>query len=73
MTARAAERRRTAEEKAETTEDALEELEQEIIEEVAEIDERWDEQAREIETIEVRPEAADVRLVELALVWVPAA
>ena len=49
----------------------LEELEQEILDEVAEIDERWDAQAKEIETVAVRPEATDVRIVELALVWVP--
>ena len=40
---------------------------------VAEIDERWDQQAKEIEAIAVRPEAADVRILELALVWIPAA
>jgi hypothetical protein len=73
MTARAAERRRTAEQKVEEKTDELEELEQEILDEVTEIDARWDEQAKEIETAEVRPEAADVRVVELALVWVPTA
>ena len=73
MTARAAERRRTAQQKAEVTANALEELEQDIIDEVAEIDERWDRQAKEIETVEIRPEAADVRVLELVLVWVPSA
>ena len=73
MSDRAGERRRTAEEKADATEDALEELEQEILDEVAEIDAKWDEHARAIETIELRAEAADVRVAELALVWVPAA
>ncbi len=43
MSDRAGERRRTAEEKAEATEEALAELEQEILDEVAEIDAKWDE------------------------------
>ncbi len=73
MSDRAGERRRTAEEKAASTEAALEELEQEILDEVAEIDAKWDEKARELETIEVRPEASDVRVIELSLVWVPTA
>ncbi len=73
MSTRAGERRRTAEAKAEATEEALEELEQEILDEVAEIDAKWDEQARAIETLELRPEASDVRVAELALVWVPTA
>ena len=73
MSERAGERRRTAEGKAEATEEALEELEQEILDEVAEIDAKWDEQARAIETLELRAEASDVRVDELALVWVPTA
>ena len=73
MSERAGERRRTAEGKAEATEEALEELEQEILDEVAEIDAKWDEQARAIETVELRAEASDVRVDELALVWVPTA
>ena len=73
MTTRAAERRRTAEQKVEEKSDELEELEQEILDEVAEIDERWDAQAKEVEAVEVRPESSDIRIVELALVWVPTA
>jgi ElaB/YqjD/DUF883 family membrane-anchored ribosome-binding protein len=72
-TTRAGERKRTAEEKIETTELSLEELEQEILDEVAEIDAAWDAKAEEIEPVEVRLEKSDVRLVELALVWVPTA
>ena len=49
MTARTGERRRTAEEKAEATEQTLEELEQEIVDEVAEIDAEWTAKAKEIE------------------------
>ena len=73
MTTRAGERKRTAEEKVETTEQSLEELEQEILDEVAEIDADWRAKAEEIEAVEVRLEKSDVRLVELALVWVPTA
>ena len=73
MTTRAGERRRTAEEKIEASEQSLEELEQEIVDEVAEIDEKWDGKAQEIDAVEVRLESSDVRLVELALVWVPTA
>jgi Helicase HerA, central domain len=71
MSERAGERRRTAEAKVEATEAALAELEQEILDEVAEIDAKWDAAARAIEPVRVRPEASDVRVTELALVWVP--
>jgi hypothetical protein len=73
MSERARTRRETAERKAEATEEALAELEQEILDEVAEIDAKWDAKAREVETVDVRLEAADVRVVELTLVWVPTA
>lgn len=71
MSARAAERRSTAAEKAETTKDELAELEQEILDEVAEIDERWRATAAEVDTLQVRLEATDVRVLETRLVWVP--
>ena len=71
MTTRAAERKRTAEEKVEAAETELEELEAEILDEVEEIDERWAAKAEAIETVPVRLEAGDVRVVETALVWVP--
>jgi len=73
MTARTGERRRTAEEKAEATEQTLAELEQEIVDEVAEIDAEWTAKADEIEELEIRLESSDVRVVELKLVWVPTA
>ncbi|MBA2462769.1 MAG: hypothetical protein H0V45_13575 [Actinobacteria bacterium] len=73
MSERAGERRRTAEEKVESTQDSLEQVEQEILDEVAEIDAEWDAKARELETIELRLESSDVRIAQLALVWVPTA
>ncbi len=73
MTTRAAERKQTAEEKVELTEVDLEELEQEILDEVAEIDEKWAAKAEAIEEVPIRLEAGDVRVVETTLVWVPTA
>jgi hypothetical protein len=72
VTTRAAERRRTAEERVQQRADDLAELEQELLDEVAEINARWEEKAGDIETVSIRPEAADVRVAELAVVWVPA-
>ncbi len=73
MSSRAAARRATAEGKAEDAKDDLAELEQEIIDEVTEIDERWRTAAGGVETLAVRLEATDVRVLETRLVWVPSA
>ncbi len=73
VTTRAAERRRTAEERVQQRADDLAELEQELLDEVAEINAKWEDKAADIETVSIRPEAADVRVAELAVVWVPAA
>ena len=69
--ARAAERRRTAEAKAAQVEDDLQEIEQQIVEEVQEIDAKWREVATTIDAVSIRPEAADVGVERLTLVWVP--
>ena len=71
VTARTAERKRSAEEKADTTRDDLAELEQEILDEVAEIDEKWRATADEIDTLAIRLEATDVRVLETRIVWAP--
>jgi len=47
--------------------------EQELLDEVAEIDEKWAAKADAIETVPIRLEAGDVRVVETTLVWVPTA
>jgi Helicase HerA, central domain len=73
MSTRAGERKESAEEKAELAETDLAELEQEILDEVAEIDEKWAAKADAVETVPIRLEAADVRIVETTLVWVPTA
>ena len=71
MTSRSQERKKTAEGKAEQTKDDLAELEQEILDEVAEIDERWRAAADEVDTLSIRLEATDVRVLETRVVWVP--
>jgi Helicase HerA, central domain len=71
--ARAGARTQTATDKAAALQDDLTQLEQEILDEVAQIDADWDERARDVETVEIRLEATDVRVVETALVWVPGA
>ena len=71
MTTRAAERKRSAEEKVERAEADLADLEQEILDEVTELDESWAQKAETIETVPIRLETSDVRVVETALVWVP--
>jgi len=71
MTARTSERKQTADEKVDATKDDLAALEQEILDEVAEIDERWKATAAEVDTLTIRLEATDVRVLETRLVWVP--
>lgn len=73
VSTRTAARREAAEEKVAEKQDALAALEQEILDEVAEISERWDAAAAEVETVAIRLEATDVRVLETRLVWVPSA
>ncbi len=49
----------------------LQELDAELAEDVAEIDEKWDEVAGEIEPVEIGLEKTDITVQEIALVWVP--
>ncbi len=69
MTARTAERRASAEAKVDAAQDDLRELEQEILDEVHAIDDRWRAVADEVEAVAIRLEAADVHVVETRLVW----
>ncbi|HET6623054.1 MAG TPA: DUF87 domain-containing protein [Gaiellaceae bacterium] len=73
VSARAEERKRTAEAKAQQKEDELADLEQELLDEIAEIDARWQETAADVETVSIRAEAADIRVAQLTLLWVPTA
>jgi Helicase HerA, central domain len=65
-------RRDTAEAKVHQTTDDLAELEQEILDEVAAIDEKWRDVAKAVEPLAIRLEATDVRVTDVRLVWVPA-
>jgi hypothetical protein len=71
MADRAEVRRRTAQQKVAEREDDLHDLEQQILDEVQEIDAKWREKAAAIDTVTIRPEASDVRVEQLALVWAP--
>jgi hypothetical protein len=71
VSVRSAERRETAKAKADATQDDLAELEQELADEISAIDERWKTVADEVDTLSIRLEATDVRVVETRLVWVP--
>jgi hypothetical protein len=71
MSSRAAERKETAGHRAQQAADDLERLEQELLDDIAEIDEKWKAKAGEIETVAIRLEATDVQVVETRLVWVP--
>jgi hypothetical protein len=70
-TMRTTERRRTAEARLLQSTADLEQLEQEILDELAEIDAEWSAKAQEVESVPIRLEATDLRVTQLALVWVP--
>ncbi len=73
MSARTAQRKDSAEQKTAEVQDDLQQLEQEILDEVQDIDARWRETAAAVDTVAIRPEAGDVHVERLALVWVPTA
>jgi hypothetical protein len=50
--------------------DAITEIEQDIVDEVADIDDKWEDIAAEIETLEVGLEKTDISIDGIALVWV---
>ena len=54
-----------------SSEDALTEIEQQIVDEVTAIDDKWKTVAENIETVSIRLEATDVRVTDVRLVWVP--
>jgi Helicase HerA, central domain len=71
--ARARERTETARHRAQEAADDLEALEQEILDEIARIDEDWQAKAAEVESVAIRLEATDVQVLETRLIWVPTA
>ena len=71
QTATSSERRETAQAKVQQTTDNRTQLEQEILDEVSAIDEKWRAVAESVETVSIRIEATDVRVTDVRLVWVP--
>ena len=57
--------------RSQQTTDDLPQLEQEIVDEVTAIDEKWKAVAENVETVSIRLEATDVRVTDVRLVWVP--
>ena len=51
--------------------DDLAQLEQEILDEVAAIDDKWKTVAEAVDAVAIRLEATDVRVTDVRLVWVP--
>jgi len=73
MTQKAQQRRAGAEARLTDRIEDLEELEDGLAEELAEIKAGWDAKAAEIEALEVPLEKGDVAIDEVAVVWVPVA
>ncbi len=61
----------TAEDRLLAKNDELRELESKLHDELFDIDAKWDEIGRTITTVQVPLEKTDIRVVELAIVWVP--
>jgi chromosome segregation ATPase len=68
---RTAQRLRTAEDRVEEAAEDLEELEQDLLDELAELNDVWEEKAKQIEGVEIGLEQTDVTVDEVALLWVP--
>ncbi len=72
QSATSSQRRETAEAKVAADDRTTSpQLEQEILDEVAAIDEKWKTVAETIDTVAIRLEATDVRVTDVRLVWVP--
>ena len=71
--ARTGERLRIAESKLEAEELKLEELEADLLDELAELNDLWEARAQQIETVEISLEKNDVSVDEVALLWIPVA
>jgi hypothetical protein len=69
----AADRVRSAVNRAEEKAQALDDLEADLADELAAITAEWDAKATAIETLDVPLERSDVRITQLALVWIPVA
>ncbi|NNC93563.1 MAG: DUF87 domain-containing protein [Acidimicrobiia bacterium] len=70
QTQRTQQRLRTAEAKVQDKVEAITEIEQDIVLEVEEINDKWEDIAADIDTIEVGLEKNDISVDEVTLVWV---
>jgi hypothetical protein len=70
QTQRTEQRLRTAQAKVQDKVDAIAELEQDLVLEVEDINDKWEDIAAELDTIEVGLEKTDIAVDEVALVWV---
>ncbi len=61
----------TAEDRMSAKSTELQELESKLHDDLFEIDARWDETARAITKVQIPLEKTDIRVAELAIVWVP--
>jgi len=66
-----AQRIRTIENRIDEKNLALEDLEEDLREAVAEIDEEWNERAEAVETLEISLEKNDISVDEVSLLWLP--
>ena len=64
-------RLRTAQAKADDKYAELQELEADLVEELEEINDRWEEKGEQIDQVEVGLEKSDIQIIETALVWLP--
>jgi hypothetical protein len=70
QTQRTQQRLRTAEAKVQDKVDEITEIEQDIVLEVEEINDKWEDIAADVDTLEVGLEKTDISVDEVALVWV---
>ncbi|NNF87783.1 MAG: DUF87 domain-containing protein [Acidimicrobiia bacterium] len=70
QTQRTQQRLRTAEAKVADKVDAIADIEQDIVLEVEEINDKWEDIAADVDTMEVGLEKTDIKVDEVALVWV---
>ena len=68
---RTGERLRIAADKLEAEELKLEELEEDLLTELEELNDLWEQRARQIESVEIGLEKTDITIDEVALLWVP--
>jgi len=71
QTSRTKQRLETAENRVVEKVDALENIELSLADSLIEIDERWQERATDIESVDIGLEKTDIQIQQTALVWVP--